>query len=56
MAKGIVNLYLEKSASLQASSLQIAQAFPNSVLGLVSSAEEYKRLTFEVAGRAQDHI
>lgn len=48
VATGIVNLYLDKSASLQSSSLQIAQAFPNSVVGLVSSAEEYKRLTFEV--------
>ena len=47
-AKGIVNLYLEKSAPLQASSQQIAQAFPNTVTGLISSAEEYKRLTFEV--------
>ena len=34
MAKGIVNLYLEKSASLQASSLQIAQAFPQFSAGI----------------------
>ena len=52
VASGIVNLYVTKESNLKGLSLQIAQAFPNTVLALASSADEYKRLTFEVE---EDH-
>ena len=42
----------DKESNLKRLSLQIAQAFPNTVLALASSADEYKRLTFEVE---EDH-
>ena len=52
VASGIVNLYTEQAADLRDLSMQIAQAFPNSVVQLASSAEVYKRLTFDIK---EDH-